>query len=88
MATAFGFDAVEGTDAEMLILVREAIATVAASGQSYKIRNREYTAANLKELQGLEMYYSNKVRTANTGLAKNYVRPNRRIPNTTNGIGT
>ena len=77
----FGFSPATGTDAELLELVREAIATISATGQSYKIRNREYTAADLDDLRKLEIHYTNAVRAASSGISRNYVRPNRRVPN-------
>jgi len=77
----FGFTPATGTDAELLELVREAIATVCANGQSYTIRNREYTAADLDDLFKWEDFLSRRISGATNGLVRSFARPNRRIPN-------
>lgn len=81
----FGFTPATGTDAELLELVREAIATVCATGQSYVIRNREYTAADLDKLFKWETFLANRIERANSGMSRNFVRIHRRVPNQLNG---
>jgi hypothetical protein len=60
----------EYTDQELLALVREAIAKIAGFNQSYSIRGREYTRADLPALYKLEASLQARVSAASSGLAK------------------
>jgi len=68
----------EYTDQELLAIVREAIAKVTAFNQSYTIRGREYTRADLAELRQLEASLQAKITASTSGLAKSRFRLRRK----------
>ena len=72
--TAFGFNVTTGTDQDLLDLVRQAIATILATGQSYTIRNRTFTRADITELTNIETKLQLRVTRATKGMSKNLVR--------------
>ncbi len=67
----------EFSDAELLKLVRLAIAEIAAYGQIRTIRNKTIQAAQLRDLQALQVELGSKVSAATTGRVRNYVRRRR-----------
>lgn len=65
----------EGSDAELLALVRSAIAQIVATGQSYSAGDgRTLTRADLAELRRTERELQQRVSGATEGLASNYAR--------------
>ena len=58
---------VEYSDAEMLALCNHAIAGILATGQSYEIRGRAFSAANLTGLKMLRDDYQQLVDNAASG---------------------
>jgi hypothetical protein len=75
----FDYTANDGTDAEMLVAVRAAIVRVTVVGQSYVIRNRTYTDADLRELRLWETALQRRITNASSGMARNIARNNRRF---------
>lgn len=65
-----------GTDAELLEFTRAAIATITLHGQSYTIRGRTYTRADLKELREQLTWLESRI-SATSGPAINYARRQR-----------
>lgn len=62
------------TDAELLALLREGVALIAATGQSYAISGRTYTAANLPAMRETIDWLESRIASEDSGLATNYVR--------------
>jgi hypothetical protein len=62
-----------GSDQELLDLVREAIATIAKTGQEVEIRGRRVTRADLEELVALENILTRRLSVAG-GPARTFVR--------------
>lgn len=55
------------TDAELLVLFREALASVAVSGQSYRMGSREYTRADLPEIRSQIEWLETRVNKSSGG---------------------
>lgn len=63
------------TDAELLALFREGVAAIAATGQSYQIAGRTYTAASLDAMWKMIDNLERRINAADSGtLATNYVK--------------
>ena len=62
------------TDADLLALVREAIATITKFNQSYTIRGREFVRADLDDLFKWETELATRVSRKSSGLAQNLMR--------------
>jgi hypothetical protein len=62
------------SDAELLALFREGVASIAATGQSYRVAGHEYTAASLPAMWAMIEQLENRIASAESGLATNYVR--------------
>jgi len=63
------------TDAELLALFREGVAAIAATGQSYQIAGRTYTAASLPHMFTYMEQLERRINAAASGtMATNYVR--------------
>lgn len=62
------------TDAELLALLREGVAQIAATGKSYSIGSRTYTAANLNDMRETIDWLESRIASASSGLATNLVR--------------
>lgn len=56
------------TDAELLALAREGIATILVKGQSYEFMGRQFERADLADLQAIERHYEAKVSASSSGL--------------------
>ncbi len=66
----------EYTDAELLALVRQAIAEIVTYGKSYAIRGREMSRANLDDLRNFQTDLERRIAAADsggTGIAVNQV---------------
>jgi len=61
------------TDAELLALYREGVAQIAATGQSYQIAGRTYTAASLPALRDTIDWLESRI-SSEQGMATNYVK--------------
>lgn len=73
----FGYDPpATGTDAEMLALVRRAIATILRGGQAYGADGTSLTRANLRDLRWLEKEYRQQIEESEdrSGIAVNHAR--------------
>lgn len=66
------------TDQELLDLVNEAIATVTKFNQSFSIRGRDYTRADLPALMQMKTNLEQRINRSSSGLARNLVRLKRR----------
>ena len=66
------------TDAELLALFREGVALIAATGQSYQISGRTYTAANLPSICDTIDWLEGRISAEANGLVTNYARLERR----------
>lgn len=64
----------EGSDEDLLKLVRSSIAQIVATGQSYGENGRQLTRADLPELRALKKELENSVAAASGGLAMTHVR--------------
>jgi hypothetical protein len=62
------------TDAELLALLREGVAQIAATGQSYQIAGRTYNAASLPAMWDTIERLEARMASESSGLATNYVR--------------
>ena len=62
------------TDAELLALLREGVALIAATGQSYQIHGRIYTAAQLPSMRDTIDWLEARITSESTGLVTNYAR--------------
>lgn len=62
------------TDAELLALFREGVALIAATGQSYQIGGRTYTAANLPTMREMIDWLEGRISVEANGIATNYAR--------------
>lgn len=62
------------TDAELLALLREGVALIAATGQSYQIAGRMYTAAQLPSMRDTIDWLESRIAAAESGMVTNYVR--------------
>lgn len=62
------------TDAELLALLREGVAQIAATGQSYSIAGRTYTAANLPSMRDTIDWLESRISAASSGIVTNYAR--------------
>ena len=62
------------TDAELLALLREGVALIAATGQSYMISGRTYTAANLPAMRDTIDWLESRISSSESGVATNLVR--------------
>ena len=62
------------TDAALLALYREALARIAVSGQSYTIKGRTFSMANLKEIREQIAWLESRVATASEGPVQNVAR--------------
>ena len=63
------------SDEQMLALVRQAIAEVLVTGQSYALPGgRQFTRASLTELRGMESDYLQRIDLASSGMVSNYAR--------------
>lgn len=66
------------TDAELLALLREGVALIAATGQSYQISGRMYTAANLPSMRDTIDWLEGRIAAESNGIVTNYARLVRR----------
>lgn len=66
------------TDAELLALLREGVALIAATGQSYQISGRTYTAANLPSMRDMIDWLEGRISSESNGIVTNYARLVRR----------
>lgn len=62
------------TDAELLALLREGVAQIAATGQSYSVAGRTYTAAQLPQMRDTIDWLESKITGASEGLVTNQIR--------------
>ena len=62
------------TDAELLALLREGVALIAATGQSYQIAGRTYTAANLPSMRDTIDWLEGRISAESNGIVTNYAR--------------
>jgi hypothetical protein len=62
------------TDAELLALLREGVALIAATGQSYQISGRMYTAANLPSMRDTIDWLEGRISAESSGIVTNYAR--------------
>jgi hypothetical protein len=62
------------TDAELLALLREGVAQIAATGQSYSIAGRTYTAAQLPQMRDTIDWLESRLAAESSGLVNNLVR--------------
>jgi hypothetical protein len=61
------------TDAELLALWRECLATISVKGGRYRIGQREWQSHDLREVREMVEYYERRV-AAESGLAVNHAR--------------
>lgn len=74
MATAFGYTVQTGTDAELLLLYRAALAAI-SQGQSYQFGDKQLTRADLKEVREMITWLEDRVAAATLqGPAENVAR--------------
>lgn len=66
------------SDAELLALFREGVALIAATGQSYQISGRMYTAANLPAMRDTIDWLEGRISSESNGIVTNYARLVRR----------
>ena len=66
------------SDAELLALFREGVALIAATGQSYQISGRTYTAANLPAMRDAIDWLEGRISSESNGIVTNYARLVRR----------
>jgi len=66
------------TDAELLALLREGVALIAATGQSYQISGRMYTAANLPSMRDTIDWLEGRISAESNGIVTTYARLVRR----------
>lgn len=62
------------TDAELLALLREGVALIAATGQSYQISGRMFTAANLPSMRDTIDWLEGRISAESNGIVTNYAR--------------
>lgn len=62
------------TDAELLALFREGVALIAATGQSYVIQGRTFTAANLPSMRDTIDWLESRISLTENGIATNLAR--------------
>lgn len=62
------------TDAELLALFREGVALIAATGQSYQIGTRTYSAANLPAMRDMIDWLEGRISSEANGMVTNYAR--------------
>ena len=60
------------SDAELLALFREGVALIAATGQSYQISGRTYTAANLPAMRDTIDWLEGRISSESNGIVTNY----------------
>lgn len=68
--TAFGYTVETGTDAELLVLYRACLAALSVN-QSYAIRGRSFTKADLSEVRDTITWLEKRVSAASGGIAYN-----------------
>lgn len=62
------------TDAELLALLREGVALIAATGQSYQIAGRTYNAANLPAMRDTIDWLESRISSTANGIVTNYAK--------------
>lgn len=62
------------TDAELLALLREGVALIAATGQSYTIAGRTYMAANLPAMRETIDWLESRISSTENGIVTNLAR--------------
>ena len=62
------------SDAELLALFREGVALIAATGQSYQIAGRMFTASSLPSMRDTIDWLEGRISTEANGIVTNYAR--------------
>lgn len=62
------------TDAELLALFREGVALIAATGQSYQIAGRTYTASSLPAMRDTIDWLESRISATDYGISSNLAR--------------
>ncbi len=62
------------SDAELLALLREGVALIAATGQSYEIAGRKYNAASLPSMRDTIDWLETRISAASSGMVQNFAR--------------